>query len=166
MKTWNLPKTRADMPAQIYHLEIFLDTLTCERVCFLIYIFLLIAYKSPQSSWISNLFKIIMGSSLFSLMPSPDLLRCALWFLLSTCLHIICLFAFFFPSLFFFFLLSFFSFSFFLSLSLSRRLCLLLFVLHSVFFFDFLFIHPCIYLSVLFRPCVVCVCIRATSGIE
>lgn len=58
------------------------------------------------------------------------------------------------------------SFIFFLSLSLSRRLCLLLFVLHSVFFSDFLFIHPCIYLSVLFRPCVVCVCIRATSGIE
>lgn len=62
--------------------------------------------------------------------------------------------------------LTFFSFSFFLCLSfypsafssLSSILCL--------FLSDFLFIRPCIYLSVLFRPCVVCVCIRATSGIE
>lgn len=120
--------------------------------------------RIPRSLRLSNSSQDNHGIFLATLNAfSRDSLRCALWFLLSICLHIIALL---YLPLSFIFL---YSWPLFYFLSFTRRLYPLP-LCSALFLSDFLFIptvHLSIYLSVcLFRPCVVCVCIRATSGIE
>lgn len=89
-------------------------------------------------------------------MPSPMIRwRCALWFLLSTCLHIICLIIC--LTLLYPFFLFIYYFLFFFSLFFTSSLPYP-FLFHSIFFSDFLLIRSCIYLSDCVRPlCCLCV---------